>query len=70
MSKLSIIGLNHQQSGCGYHRVLLPLAFMNGIKGYVTNIITEDKMDGWDALLYNRISTYDQDWTEFKKILN
>ena len=69
MSKLSIIGLNHQQSGCGYHRVLIPLAFMNDIKGYVTNAITEDKMDGWDILLYNRISQYDQDWPEFRKIL-
>ena len=49
---LNIIGLTNKESGCGYHRVILPLAFMDGINGYVTNFITEDKTDGWDLLLF------------------
>jgi glycosyltransferase involved in cell wall biosynthesis len=67
---LNIIGLSTKTSGCGYHRVLLPLGFMEGIKGYVTNIITEDKSEGWDILLYNRISVYDKDWNKAKELLS
>lgn len=66
---MNIIGLSNESSGCGYHRVLLPLAFMDGIKGYVTNFITEDKTDGWDILLYNRLSSYDSDWNRMRELL-
>jgi len=59
MDVLKVIGMTDQNSGCGYHRVLLPLGFMNDIKGYVTNLITPDKTDGWDVLLYNRLSPFD-----------
>lgn len=61
---MNIIGVTNQMSGCGYHRVLLPLGFMNDIKGYVTNWITEDKKDGWDLLLYNRLSSFDTAWQQ------
>ena len=67
---MKIIGLNHQQSGCGYHRVLLPLGFMDGIKGYVTNIITEEAVEDYDILLYNRISSYDTMWDTIREQLN
>lgn len=66
---MNIIGVTHKESGCGYHRVMLPLAFMNDIKGYVTNYITEDKTDDWDILLYNRICQYDINWDKTKELL-
>jgi glycosyltransferase involved in cell wall biosynthesis len=66
---MNIIGVTHKESGCGYHRVMLPLAFMNDIKGYVTNYITEDKTDDWDILLYNRICQYDINWKKTKELL-
>ena len=66
---MNIIGVTHKESGCGYHRVMLPLAFMNDIKGYVTNYITEDKTDDWDILLYNRICQYDINWNKTKELL-
>lgn len=66
---MNIIGLTHKESGCGYHRVILPLAFMNDINGYVTNFITEDKTDDWDLLVYNRICQYDINWNKTKELL-
>lgn len=66
---INIIGLTHKESGCGYHRVILPLAYMDDIKGYVTNFITEDKTDNWDILLYNRICQYDINWNKTKELL-
>ena len=66
---MNIIGVTNKESGCGYHRVMLPLAFMNDIKGYVTNYITEDKTDDWDILLYNRICQYDLNWSKTKELL-
>jgi glycosyltransferase involved in cell wall biosynthesis len=66
---MNIIGVTNKESGCGYHRVMLPLAFMNDIKGYVTNYITEDKTDDWDILLYNRICQYDLNWNKTKELL-
>jgi len=69
MDVLKVIGMTDQNSGCGYHRVLLPLGFMNDIKGYVTNLITPDKTDGWDVLLYNRLSPFDSKWDEARNIL-
>jgi glycosyltransferase involved in cell wall biosynthesis len=66
---MNIIGLTHKESGCGYHRIMLPLGYMDNIKGYVTNYITEDKTDGWDILLYNRMCGYDVDWKKTKELL-
>ena len=66
---MNIIGLTNKESGCGFHRVILPLAFMYDIKGYVTNYITEDKTENWDLLLYNRICQYDINWKETKELL-
>lgn len=66
---MNIIGITNQFSGCGYHRVILPIGFMDGIKGYVTNMITEDKCEGWDILVYNRISAFDKHWQQTKEVL-
>jgi len=67
---MNIIGLNNKNSGCGYHRVIIPLACMQDVTTYATNIITEDKINGWDIFLYNRMCQYDSDWNEFKRIMN
>ena len=66
---MKILGLSSKDSGCGYHRVLLPLGFMNGITGYVTNFLTEDKIEGWDAMLYNRMCPYQDKWQETRDLL-
>ncbi len=66
---MNVIGMTDQNSGCGYHRILLPLGFMQDIKGYVTNYITPDKTDGWDILIYNRLSPYDADWNKARELL-
>lgn len=68
--KLNIIGLTAKNSGCGFHRVSLPLGFMENVQAHVTNLITEDKVAGWDLLLYNRVSLYDSDWQEAKRLLD
>jgi len=67
---MNIIGLTNKNSGCGYHRILLPLGFMNDVKPYVTNVITEDRLEGWDIMIYNRICQYDSNWDEFRRIMN
>ena len=43
---------------------------MQGVKAYVTNWITEDKMEGWDIITYNRLCPYDGDWAGFRKLMN
>ena len=66
---MNIIGLSSSTSGCGYHRILLPLGFMQDITGYVTNWITEDKTDGWDIVMYNRMCPYDEVWPQTKDLM-
>ena len=51
---------------CGYHRILLPLSLMEGI-GYVTDGIADNDMDGWDAIIYNRVSQYDEIWDKVRE---
>lgn len=66
---MNIIGLSHYTSGCGYHRIILPMGFMDGIKGYVTNMITQDTSQGWDVMLYNRINPYDHDHATMRETM-
>lgn len=63
---MNIFGLTHYTSGCGYHRILLPLGFMDGVKAYASNMITQETREGWDILLYNRVCPYDHDWQTIK----
>lgn len=65
---MNILGLTQPNSGCGYHRVLLPLGFMDDVKVHATNFITPDRMEGWDAVLYNRTSIYQKDWDQFRAL--
>ena len=65
---MNILGLSKVYSGCGYHRIVCPLGFMNDIKGYVTNIITpEVEEEHWDLIFYNRVSNIDDQLDEYKK---
>jgi len=68
---MKILGLGGRMSGCTFHRVTLPLAYMNGIKGMVTDIPTYEILEqGWDIIFYNRLSALDADWVEVKKQMN
>ena len=68
---MRILGLSKIDSGCGYHRVVLPVAFMQDIEGHITNLPTEETLDKkWDILLFNRISPYDENWIQERKNLN
>lgn len=60
---MRILGLSGKDSGCGYHRVLLPIAFMPDFKRLVTDAPDEEIINrGWDLLLYNRVCALDNDW--------
>lgn len=68
---MNILGYSTQNSGCSYHRVVLPLAFMDDIKAFATDMPSDEKLaEGWDLILYNRISCFDSDWDRTKKELN
>jgi hypothetical protein len=65
---MKILGISHPHSGCGFHRVVLPLGFMNDVSGYVTNIPTDEVLEQhWDILLFNRISQYDGNFDAVRK---
>lgn len=67
---MNILGLSQVDSGCSYHRVVLPLGFMENIKAYVTNLPQEEILaKGWDIVLFNRLSCFDADWNLVKKDL-
>lgn len=67
---MRILGLSQQNSGCGYHRILLPLGYMNDIHGFVTNYPTPEILnEGWDILYFNRLSVYDKDWSVFRNAM-
>lgn len=57
---MKILGLTQRNSGCGYHRIILPLAFMEDITAHITNLPLESDMQKeWDILFYNRLSVFD-----------
>ena len=68
MEKLNILGLAHRFSGCHYHRVTLPLGFMDGIDGLVTDLAIDDEIfeNKYDLILYNRGSVLNDRWHKFK----
>jgi glycosyltransferase involved in cell wall biosynthesis len=68
---MNVLGLSSMDSGCGYHRVLLPLGFMEDIYGYVTNVPTVDVLEkNWDIILFNRFSPFDAHLNRVKEDLN
>lgn len=67
---MKILGISHPNSGCGYHRIVLPLMFMENITGICTNKPTDEMLsEKWDVLFYNRVSMFDNNLEETKKQL-
>ena len=66
---IQVLGITQKQSGCGWHRVLLPLAYMPDSYNHICNIVTEDilKERDFKIMLYNRFSPYDEKWEESKQ---
>ena len=65
---MKILGLSSKNSGCGFHRIVLPLGFMNEVTGYVTDIPTDEILQrGYDILFFNRLSIMDEGLEEAKK---
>jgi glycosyltransferase involved in cell wall biosynthesis len=65
---MNILGLSKINSGCGYHRIVCPLGYMNDIKAMVTNIPTPEILkDNYDIIFYNRFSAIDDQLEEYKK---
>lgn len=68
---MRILAYGQRISGCTWHRLTLPLGFMPGTKSHLTNLIGQDVIDkGWDILLYNRTSQFDNNWDRFRKETN
>jgi glycosyltransferase involved in cell wall biosynthesis len=66
---ISVLGLMSKWSGCGWHRVMLPLAFLPDSYNHVTNIPTEElfKERQFNILLFNRFCFLDKDWSVSKE---
>jgi glycosyltransferase involved in cell wall biosynthesis len=66
--KLKILGLSFQYSGCHYHRVTLPLAYMENIEGLVTDNPTDDILFGdLDIVNFNRMTPVQEKFHEVAK---
>jgi hypothetical protein len=65
-----VLGLSHPNSGCGYHRVVLPLITMPEVKGIITNHPNEEILSQkYDILLYNRVSQFDGNFDRVREDL-
>jgi glycosyltransferase involved in cell wall biosynthesis len=68
---MKILGSAHPESGCSYHRIILPLGFMPDVKGYVTNVFQEEQLSQqWDIFFYNRLSPLDTNFDNLKERTN
>ena len=68
MSELKILGMSNRMSGCHYHRVTLPLGFMDNIDGLVTDAPNKEIIyqDNYNLLLFNRGCHFQDDWDYLK----
>ena len=66
---IQVLGITQKQSGCGWHRVMLPLAFMKDSYNHVCNVPTKEILEErqFDILLFNRFSQFDNAWDETKQ---
>jgi glycosyltransferase involved in cell wall biosynthesis len=66
---IQVLGVTQKQSGCGWHRVTLPLAFMPDSYNHICNHPTKEILEerNFELLLFNRFSQFDTDWDETKK---
>lgn len=58
---MRILALTQHYSGCGYHRLMLPVSSMTKEKGRITDTIRENEFEenGWDIVVINRLWTKD-----------
>lgn len=67
MSKLKILGMSFQFSGCHYHRITLPLAYMENIEGLVTDKPSDEILnEKWDIIFFNRLTPIQDKLPELK----
>ena len=65
---MKILGVGDEESGCSFHRIVLPIGNMSDVKGLVTNMPTDEVLnDKWDILIYNRVSQFDKDLSHIKE---
>ena len=68
---MKILGISHPNSGCGYHRVCLPMGYMDNIEGVISNYPTEEMLStNYDILLFNRISLWDNNLNAIREAIN
>ena len=54
---MKILGIVKQNNGCDYHRILLPLGYMDDVECYVANMVTEERENmPTDIIVYNRLN--------------
>jgi hypothetical protein len=56
--KIKILGFTFRGSGCGYHRVVLPLQNMGGVEGSVINNLEAVTPAKYDILFFNRLNRF------------
>jgi hypothetical protein len=57
--KIKIFGFGQKDSGVTYHRIALPLGFMDNVEGMVSNALMREQIgDSFDIFLYNRVNPY------------
>ena len=66
---IQVLGITQKVSGCGWHRVLMPLAFLPDSYNHICNVPTEEilKERPFNLLLFNRFSPFDDKWAEAKE---
>ena len=63
---MRILGLTSRHSGCGYHRVMLPVSLMPKEVGRITDVCNDEVLSlGWDIVLINRL--WHPDLLEYRK---
>jgi glycosyltransferase involved in cell wall biosynthesis len=66
--KISILGMGTAQSGVSYHRIALPMGYMENVTGIVTNDLKHDLIQPkYDIFFYNRVNPYHDKHNEFRK---
>lgn len=65
---MRILATTTPLSGCGYHRVVNPLYYVNGER-HVTNVPSVELLEEkWDIFFYNRITPVDVDWERTRQL--
>ena len=63
---MRILGLSTRASGCGYHRIAIPMHLME-CTGTITDTPTAEILArGFDIIFYNRVSPFDEHWEQTK----